>query len=69
MKEDYVLGLATDYCVKFTTLDALSEGFTTYLVEDACRGVNMQENDSKNAIEEMREAGAKIIQSTTILTT
>lgn len=68
VKEVYVLGLATDYCVKFTTLDAITEGFKTYLIEDACRGVNMQEDDSKNAIKEMDEAGASVIHSSDILT-
>ena len=68
VKEVYVLGLATDYCVKFTVLDAITEGFKTYLVEDASRGVNMQKDDSKNAIKEMQDAGALIIQSSDILT-
>lgn len=63
----YILGLATDYCVKFTTLDAVAEEFKTYLIEDACRGVNMEENDSVKAIEEMRKAGAEIIQSSDVL--
>src|SRR5437016_6301491 len=48
----FVCGLATDYCVKFTALDAVSLGFKTHLVEDASRGVNLRPNDVKNAIEE-----------------
>jgi len=53
----YVLGLATDYCVKFTALDARTLGFKTYFVEDASRGVNLNPNDVANAIAEMKKAG------------
>ena len=56
----YVVGLATDYCVKFTVLDALDLGFRTYLIEDACRGVNLQPGDVAAAIEAIRIAGAEI---------
>ncbi len=61
VEELYVVGLATDYCVKFSVLDAIDLGFKTYLIEDACRGVNIQPNDSKDAIEEMANAGATIV--------
>lgn len=57
----YVVGLATDYCVKFTVLDALSLGYKVYLVKDGCRGVNINPDDSKKAIDEMKKAGAIII--------
>ncbi len=60
----YVLGLATDYCVKFTALDAISEGFDTFLVEDGCRGVELQPGDAERAIDQMREAGVTILSST-----
>ena len=46
----YVLGLATDYCVKFTVLDARDLGFDVWLIEDGCRGVNLQAGDSESAI-------------------
>ena len=59
----YVLGLATDYCVKFTVLDALELGFDVYLVEDGCRAVNLNPDDGEKAIEEMRAKGATIISS------
>jgi nicotinamidase/pyrazinamidase len=55
-----VCGLATDYCVKFTALDALREGFRVTLIEDACRGVNLRPGDVEKAVEEMRTAGATI---------
>jgi nicotinamidase/pyrazinamidase len=57
----YVAGLATDYCVKFTALDARQLGFNTHLIEDACRGVNLQPGDVDRAIEEMRAAGVNIV--------
>jgi nicotinamidase/pyrazinamidase len=59
----YVLGLATDYCVKFTALDAQDQGFDTYLVEDGCRGVELADGDVERAIDEMREAGVTIVSS------
>jgi nicotinamidase/pyrazinamidase len=59
----YVLGLATDYCVKFTALDASKLGFHTFLIEDGCRGVELNPGDVKRAIEEMRAAGVTITTS------
>ena len=63
----HVLGLAADYCVKFTVLDAIREGFEATLVADATRGVNLQDGDVDRAIAEMRTAGAAIRQSTELL--
>jgi nicotinamidase/pyrazinamidase len=65
--EVYVCGLATDYCVKFTALDAVQFGFKTYLIEDASRGVNLQPSDVSNAIAEMKRAGVTTVQSTDLL--
>ena len=59
----YICGLATDYCVKFTVLDALTRGYTVYLIVDGCRGVNQHIHDSQKAILEMEKAGAKLIAS------
>lgn len=67
VEEVYVLGLATDYCVKFTALDALGLGFKTFLVEDACRGVNMTAGDVQKAVEEMREKGVILVKSKEIV--
>jgi len=53
-------GLATDYCVKFTVLDALAEGFQVTVRMDACRGVELNDGDIGRAVEEMRENGATI---------
>lgn len=55
-----VVGLATDYCVKETVLDARDLGFETIVVEKAMRAVNLEPGDGDRAIEEMREAGAAI---------
>jgi len=54
----HVGGLATDYCVRATTLDALAARFDVFLLEDAIRAVEVQPGDSVRAIKEMREAGA-----------
>jgi nicotinamidase/pyrazinamidase len=59
----YVMGLATDYCVKFTAFDAVAEGFKTYLIEDGCRGVDLKPGDVGQAIEDMRRRGIEIIRS------
>ncbi|BCU76536.1 bifunctional nicotinamidase/pyrazinamidase [Luteolibacter sp. LG18] len=53
-----VCGVATDYCVKFTVLDALAEGFEVNLLTEACRGVELQEGDIRKALAEMHQAGA-----------
>jgi nicotinamidase/pyrazinamidase len=67
VKDVYVCGLATDYCVKFTALDAVQLGFQTHLIEDASRGVNLQPNDVANAVIEMKSRGVTIVQSAEIL--
>lgn len=54
----FIGGLATDYCVKSTVLDALRYGFKTFLLTDAIRGVNISPGDSERAIEEMVKKGA-----------
>lgn len=56
----HVVGVATDYCVKFTVLDALAAGFKVNLISRACRGVNLRAGDVERAIEELRVAGAMI---------
>ena len=58
-----MLGLATDYCVMFTALDAVKLGFKTHLVVDGCRGVELNEGDVANAIETMKGAGVLIEHS------
>jgi nicotinamidase/pyrazinamidase len=65
--EVFVCGLATDYCVKFTALDAVGMGFKTHFIEDASRGVNLRPDDVKNAIDEMKRARIAIVQSADLL--
>ncbi len=55
-----VCGIATDYCVRETVLDALRNGFAVTLLKDAVRGVDLQPGDSDRAISEMAAAGADI---------
>jgi len=62
----YVCGLATDYCVKFTALDAYQLGMKVHLIEDACRGVNLKAGDVDRAIEEMRRTGVEVLESSQV---
>ncbi len=59
----YILGLATDYCVKFSALDAVKLGFTTHVIIEGCRGVELHPGDTERAIEEMRAEGVLIQRS------
>ena len=55
-----IVGLATDYCVKFTALDAVRLGFRTHLVPEACRGVELNPGDIQRALDEMTGAGVRL---------
>lgn len=59
----FVMGLATDYCVKATALDAARLGFRTTVVEDGCRGVELSPGDVDAAKAELRAAGVALRQS------
>lgn len=59
----YVMGLATDYCVKYTALDAVSLGYETWLIEDGCRGVEVALGDIERALGEMAVAGVHVVKS------
>ena len=59
--ELYVGGLATDYCVKLSVLDALKRGFKVKILMDAIKGVNIKPKDSQEAIEQMLKHGAQKI--------
>ena len=63
VEEVWVGGLATDYCVKETVIDARKEGFKVKALADAMRPVNVNPNDGQKAIEEMSAAGAEIVGS------
>jgi len=59
----YLLGLALDYCVKYSALDARHLGFNTHIILDGCRGIGLAPGDIDRAIDEMTEAGAILLQS------
>lgn len=63
VEEVYICGLATDYCVRWTALDAVRLGFRTWVIEDACRGVELRPGDTARALEETAQAGVQIIHS------
>ena len=59
----FVMGLATDYCVRATALDARALGFGVTLVADGCRAVEIAPGDAARALEEMRAAGVRVAES------
>jgi len=63
----FVVGLATDYCVKFTALDAAALGYRTFVVPDATRAVKLNDRDFDEALEEMKAARIGMINSQELL--
>jgi nicotinamidase/pyrazinamidase len=63
VRDVFVMGLATDYCVRYTALDAKQFGFETYFIEDGSRGVELKAGDVAAAVEEMRSKGVKVVRS------
>ena len=63
----YVVGLALDYCVKYTALDASRVGFDTRLIQDASRAVNLRPGDGMDAVKAMQAAGVQVIDSKDVL--
>jgi nicotinamidase/pyrazinamidase len=63
----YVAGLGTEDCIKATVMDSISFGLNTFVIEDACRGWNFQPDDSRSALNEMKQAGASVIHSREVL--
>ncbi len=66
IKQIFLVGLATDYCVYYSAMDALKFGYDTYVIIDACRGVDVPNNNVKRVIDIMKNNGIKIIKSTDI---
>jgi nicotinamidase/pyrazinamidase len=60
IKELYLAGLTTDYCIKYSALDALKLGFKTHVIVDACRGINVHAHDSDQALNEIKCAGGNL---------
>lgn len=61
--EIFVMGLATDYCVRATALDGVALGFRVALIVDGCRGVELQPGDVDRALADLRAAGVRIVRS------
>ena len=59
----YLMGLALDYCVKYSALDARHLGLNTFVIIDGCRGIELEPGDVDRALEEMKQAGATILKS------
>ena len=66
VEEVVVGGLATDYCVKSTVLDARKNGFKVKALKNAMRAVDVQPGDGERAIEEMRDAGAEVVSTDSV---
>jgi nicotinamidase/pyrazinamidase len=67
VRDIYVMGLATDYCVKYSCLDAVRLGLNVYVIEDACRGIDLNPGDIASSIREMQAAGVKVVQVSDVL--
>ena len=67
VEEIYICGLATDYCVRWTALDAVRLGLRSWVIEDACRGVELRPGDVAAAWQEMIQAGVHLILSQNLL--
>lgn len=65
--EIVIMGLATDYCVRYTCHDALGLGYAVTVVEDGCRAVNLAPDDGRRAIIEVAEAGVAVVRSSSLL--
>ena len=63
IKDIYFAGLTTEYCVKYSVMDALKLGYNAYVVLDACKPINVKPDDEEKAVQEMLQAGAQIIYS------
>jgi nicotinamidase/pyrazinamidase len=59
----FLCGVATDYCVLYSTLDALKLGFSVYVIVDACKGIDLYPNSERGAFTQMKNNGATIISS------
>lgn len=67
IKRLFIGGLATEYCVKSTVLDALKAGFEVVVIKDAIRGIEVNNGDCEKAMSEMRKAGATFVKTEEIL--
>lgn len=63
IKEIYLMGLALDYCVKYSALDARDLGLNTYVIVDGCRGIELKAGDIDRALSEIKQSGAVLLES------
>jgi len=63
IRDIYLLGLALDYCVKYSALDARQLGLNTHVIADGCRGIGLEPGDVDRALDEMKRAGAVLLES------
>ncbi len=63
IKDIYLMGLALDYCVKYSALDARHLGLNTHIIVDGCRGIELESGDIGRALDEMKHAGAILLKS------
>ncbi|HSX12075.1 MAG TPA: bifunctional nicotinamidase/pyrazinamidase [Rhabdochlamydiaceae bacterium] len=63
INELYIAGVATDYCVLYSVLDALELGFKISVIQNACRGIDLKPHDEERALQKMEENGAVLISS------
>jgi nicotinamidase/pyrazinamidase len=63
IRDIYLMGLALDYCVKYSALDARHLGLNTHVIVDGCRGIELVPGDIYRALEEMKRVGAIILKS------
>jgi nicotinamidase/pyrazinamidase len=63
VEELYIVGVATDYCVLYSTLDAIDMGLSVTVIQDACRGINLQPHDVDHAFAAIAAKGGKVIDS------
>lgn len=61
IKELFIAGLATDYCVKYSALDAIDLGYKVYVIKEACRAVNLNPQDELIALNEIKKKGGVVI--------
>ncbi len=65
----YLVGIATDYCIKYSALDAVGDGFKTYVIIDSIRGMEAQPGDIQKALDEMASKGVQLVTTTQVLET
>ena len=63
IKDIYLLGLALNYCVKYSALDARQLGLNAHVILDGCRGIELESGDVDRALDEMKRVGAIVLKS------